>query len=33
VTARHYARQVRVQAPMLRDIVVGGADSTQALAD
>ncbi|WP_066732875.1 acyl-CoA dehydrogenase [Cupriavidus sp. D384] len=32
-TARHYATHVLVQAPMLRDIVVAGADSTLALAD
>ncbi|SPD68368.1 3-methylmercaptopropionyl-CoA dehydrogenase (plasmid) [Cupriavidus taiwanensis] len=32
-TARHYATHVLVQAPMLRDIVIAGADSTLALAD
>ena len=32
-TASHYAAHVLVQAPMLRDIVTGGAASTLALAD
>ncbi|MFP5442324.1 MAG: acyl-CoA dehydrogenase C-terminal domain-containing protein, partial [Betaproteobacteria bacterium] len=32
-TASHYAAHVLVQAPMLRDIVMHGADSTLALAD
>ncbi|MCW5662363.1 MAG: acyl-CoA dehydrogenase [Piscinibacter sp.] len=32
-TARHYAAHVLVAAPMWRDIVVAGADSTLALAD
>ena len=32
-TARHFMAHVLVQAPALRDVVVGGADSTLGLAD
>ncbi|MDZ5461221.1 acyl-CoA dehydrogenase [Azohydromonas lata] len=32
-TARHYAAHVLVSAPMLRDVVVHGGDTTLALAD
>ena len=32
-TALHYATHVLVQAPMLRDIVTGGAESTLSLDD
>jgi hypothetical protein len=32
-TARHYAAHVLVQAPMLRDVVLHGGDTTLGLSD